>query len=829
MELKKGTTLQGGKYKIEQTLGQGSFGITYLATAKFSASGNLGMMDVVAKVAIKEFFMSDINGRKEDGSTVEGSTGSIFTNYKKRFRKEAENLSKLLHPNIVKVFDVFDENNTTYYVMEYLSETNLNKYIKDNHGLQEQECIALTQGIGNALQYMHNALMLHLDLKPGNIMLRNGEPVLIDFGLSKQFNANGKPETSTTIGQGTPGYAPLEQQNYNGSQSSGLPYSMDVYALGGTMFKMITAETPPDASSIFNDGFPKEELLNRKTSSPLADVIEKAMAPGKKERFQTVSELLLALPKDRGIFKSKSKNSIANINTNAKVTEESTEFANADGSNTQTTTGREAALKVGSIIKKSPHGDVYVVDKVFISGFNFTYFCHDIDKRIRKVVVRELFFQDYNCRKDGIVTSLGDVDWISRYQHRFTEVGNILKKLSGHPNLENYVDSFNANGTCYLITDYISGETLSDIQERTKKNFTEKNVINIIKQICNGLTFMNTHRILHLDVKPSNIIKSSSNKYVLLDFGLSKIPSSIEISTTPTIGYTPGYSPIEQQCGNGMLTPASDVYSLGATMYKLLTGERPKEATEIFQNGFHDMELKLKEAKVSFELIKVIKIAMNPLVKNRYQSPEALSKALSSIKSATPSTKIKSSHQSADTGQVQYERSLESDEKSKKSQSKTNNNVISNKTTPFEANTDKKSDIKGKSFWVIVHLLLVGIMLVFFFCEHVYRGCLTSTSDGYPNTYIQTIMQAISDGRTEGPYGSMLLLILGLFFLLEITWNKKTRTLTSFCGTILIGMSSYICDLFGGCNYDNMVWIIFAALSIASSWCISMCTAKTTE
>lgn len=115
MKLNTGTYLNKGKYRIERVLGQGSFGITYLTTAKFSTTGNLGKMDVVAKVAIKEFFMSDINGRMEDGSTVEGSSGSIFTNYKKRFRKEAENLAKLSHSNIVKVFDVFDENNTTYY------------------------------------------------------------------------------------------------------------------------------------------------------------------------------------------------------------------------------------------------------------------------------------------------------------------------------------------------------------------------------------------------------------------------------------------------------------------------------------------------------------------------------------------------------------------------------------------------------------------------------------------------------------------------------------------------------------------------------------------
>lgn len=308
MELQNGTLLQGGKYRIEQTLGQGSFGITYLATAKFSTSGNLGQMDVLAKVAIKEFFMSDINGRKEDGSTVEGSTGNIFTNYKNRFRKEAENLAKLSHHNIVKVFDVFDENNTTYYVMEYLGDISLNKYIKEKKRLSEKECVEISSRIGDALQYMHGAMMLHLDLKPGNIMLYNGEPVLIDFGLSKQFNANGYPETSTTIGQGTPGYAPLEQQNYNGNHASGLPYAMDVYALGGTMFKMITGQTPPDASSIFNDGFPKEELTRLKISLRLTDIIEKAMAPSKKERYKSITELLSALipDKKRVIKKSQS-------------------------------------------------------------------------------------------------------------------------------------------------------------------------------------------------------------------------------------------------------------------------------------------------------------------------------------------------------------------------------------------------------------------------------------------------------------------------------------------------------------------------------------------
>lgn len=605
MELKKGTLLQGGKYKIEQTLGQGSFGITYLAVAQFSTEGDLGKIDVVAKVAIKEFFMKDINGRKGNGSTVEGSTGSVFTNYKKRFRKEAENLSKLEHPNIVKVYDVFDENNTIYYVMEYLSDTNLNKYIKDKNGLSEKECIAITEEIGGALQYMHDSRMLHLDLKPGNIVLRNNDAVLIDFGLSKQFTADGQPESSTTIGQGTPGYAPIEQQNYDSSQSKGMPFAMDVYALGGTMFKMITGKTPPEASSILNDGFPKEELTAHNISIRLADIIEKAMTPSKKNRYQTVSELLTAINPSRG-----------------RAIQQTI-------SETIVLTNSKAALKVGSIIS-SPYGNEneYVVDYVFVGWANFTYFCHCRNNSNKKVVVRELFFSDYNCRKNGVVSSLSNTDWIRKYHRRFTAFANILKTLSGHPNLENYVDSFKANGTYYVVTEFVCGETLSEIQKKEKRNFTEKEVVNIIKQICVGLGYMRTRNALHLDISPSNIIKSS-NRYILIG-GLFKI-QSIDGSSDSDIGYTPGYSSLEQQIGSGNLTSASEVYSLGATMYKLLTGLTPKPASEISQNGFHSMETEMKKNNVSVELIKVIKIAMSSSIKNRYQSTESLSKALSGL------------------------------------------------------------------------------------------------------------------------------------------------------------------------------------------------------
>lgn len=295
--LKIGTILQNGTYRIVKVLGQGSFGITYLAKAKLRTQGNLGSMNVEAQVAIKEFFMSEVNSRRSDGSSVEGSSGSVFANYRKKFKKEAENLSKLSLSNIVKVVDVFDENNTTYYVMEFIEGKNLDDYIKQKGSLPEPEAISIIKEVGNALEYMHSRKMLHLDIKPKNIMRKpDGTIYLIDFGLSKQFTDNGEPESSTSIGLGTPGYAPIEQSSYK--QDGTFPATLDVYALGATMFKMLTGKRPPEATIILNEGFPSVELSNKGISDNTISTIKAAMISIKKERYQTIKAFVENLNKD---------------------------------------------------------------------------------------------------------------------------------------------------------------------------------------------------------------------------------------------------------------------------------------------------------------------------------------------------------------------------------------------------------------------------------------------------------------------------------------------------------------------------------------------------
>ena len=278
--LQAGTILHG-TYKIKKVLGQGSFGITYLAEHT-----NLGK-----KVAIKEFFMKELNSRGEDGSITGMSDSSLSQNYCQKFKKEAINLSRLDHPNIVRVTDSFSENGTFYYVMDFIEGQNLNDYIK-SHYIDEAEAVSIIESVADALIYMHEEKhMLHLDLKPGNVMRRNsdGHVFLIDFGLSKHYSTDGQPETSTTIGLGTAGYAPIEQGNQ--AKNGEFRPTIDVYALGATFYKLLTRETPPPASDLVSDDELLENKLREKgVSDNLIEIVTEAMCPNVRKRTQSVRE-----------------------------------------------------------------------------------------------------------------------------------------------------------------------------------------------------------------------------------------------------------------------------------------------------------------------------------------------------------------------------------------------------------------------------------------------------------------------------------------------------------------------------------------------------------
>lgn len=289
-QLQPGTVIHGthNDYRIERVLGQGSFGITYVANVRLK--GRLGAIESTAMVAIKEFFLRDVSSR--NGLRVFSvSDSTLCSDYRRDFLREAQNLSRLDNDHIVKVLETIEENDTVYYVMEYLSGGNLDQHILSHGKLSCREALDIAIQIGEALKCMHAQRMLHLDLKPLNVMRgEDGHIVLIDFGLSKCFGADGQPESSTRIGQGTTGYAPIEQHSFK--KADGFMPTLDIYALGATLFKMLTGSVPPEASVVLNEGLPVDELSSAGVPPAIVALVERAMQPLRRMRHQTVGEFI---------------------------------------------------------------------------------------------------------------------------------------------------------------------------------------------------------------------------------------------------------------------------------------------------------------------------------------------------------------------------------------------------------------------------------------------------------------------------------------------------------------------------------------------------------
>ncbi len=266
--LQPDTTLQAGKYRIERVLGQGGFGITYLAN---QVSSN-------CQVAIKELFLNGVNERSSNSVQVSNSVNDpLFEKQKEKFKKEAKRIMSLDNKHIVKVYDLFEENNTVYYVMDYLEGESLaSKMKREGHPMSESEVMDILPQLLDALSEIHKYQIWHLDIKPANIMLIGKTVVLIDFGASKQITPS---EMTSTALYFTPGYAPAEQTGMLFNQFG--PWT-DLYAVGATIFNLLTGKSPLefDIEEFKEDDLPKSNL------GLMYKMINWMMQPRRKERPQ---------------------------------------------------------------------------------------------------------------------------------------------------------------------------------------------------------------------------------------------------------------------------------------------------------------------------------------------------------------------------------------------------------------------------------------------------------------------------------------------------------------------------------------------------------------
>ncbi|MBP5971501.1 serine/threonine protein kinase [Brasilonema sp. CT11] len=262
-------TLQSGKYTINQEIGRGGFGITFKATHNF-------LHQVVVIKTLNEKLRQHPD----------------YVKFERQFQDEARRLATCIHPNIVRVSDFFVEDRLPYMVMEYIpGETLAEAYVMPGIPLPEDKAIHYIKQIAGALQVVHQNGLLHRDVKPDNIILREGtqEVILIDFGIAREFH-NGVKQTHTGIV--SEGYSPIEQYL---SQATRSP-ATDVYGLAATLYALLTAQVPIPALLRDREQMPSPRDLQPHLSAAVNQAIIRGMATDARFRPQTVAEWLLLLP-----------------------------------------------------------------------------------------------------------------------------------------------------------------------------------------------------------------------------------------------------------------------------------------------------------------------------------------------------------------------------------------------------------------------------------------------------------------------------------------------------------------------------------------------------
>lgn len=288
-----GTILKSPKYdyRVEEVLGKGGFGITY----KVSTTVLFGKVPIFTYFTVKEHFVKDACERDADGAvSYSRPLQSRVEESRSDFLSEARRLNEISgrNPGVVPVNEVFEANNTVYYVMEYLNGGSLRDLVEEQGALPEREAVAIIRQVANAVDFLHGYNINHLDIKPDNVMFRadyhSGDrlPVLIDFGLAKHFDKKGNPTSSIRVQGCSDGYAPVEQ--YSGLTK--FSPRADIYALGATLYYMLVGRRPVTATEI-EPGM-VERSLPPTLSAPTRAAIVRAMAYSQFDRTATVADFL---------------------------------------------------------------------------------------------------------------------------------------------------------------------------------------------------------------------------------------------------------------------------------------------------------------------------------------------------------------------------------------------------------------------------------------------------------------------------------------------------------------------------------------------------------
>jgi serine/threonine protein kinase len=625
MQWVKGTTLQNGKYVIEDVLGQGGFGTTYKAR-------HTEINHSVAFKTPNAFLKHDPD----------------YDKYIKSFIKEAKRIAMMArepHPHLVRFTDYFLEGDIPCLVMEFVDGKTLFELVRQRGALPEVEVVTLLQEIGGALQWMHDRNLVHRDVNPANIMIsRGGRSVLIDLGAAQEISPTIQSSTKMA---GNQGFAPYEQL-MDGVRD----VRCDVYSLAATAYFAVTGVRPPGS---FQRKIKGESLQEPATRVALSGELNRAIVEGMalelKERPSTVKDWLTGIddrpqrgkvtilgdglpdiqhysseqrlpdiqhysPEKRlpgkglwfdwliktisrvisfhsKLFSTCKKQLITNVLEWIKAIDSRAQFP---------VTGEILELP---FLLKTPFLRLKVVEYIVYSelghgGFGITY--KALNARTRQYVaiktLRESLRRDEKCKE---------------YLRRFSEEAKLVKRISiePHKNLVRFVDYFCKSNTPYLIMEYVSGRTLFDEVLKRGKKLSEERAIQLIYEVGGALQRMHDHALVHRDVNPANIMICEDGRTVLIDLGIAE-----EITPEHPISTRAGlceFAPYEQ-FWDGLQDVRCDVYSLAASVYFAVTGEKPikspKRKATVLEEGIDPLQEPAMRVQVSQRLNQAIMLGM---------------------------------------------------------------------------------------------------------------------------------------------------------------------------------------------------------------------------
>ncbi|SFJ43411.1 protein kinase domain-containing protein [Thermoflavimicrobium dichotomicum] len=554
----------GGRYRIIELLGIGGMGKVYKA-----------MDEVLDRyVAVK---VMDPDRTKDD----------VFV---RRFMREAKVMAKVTHPHVANIYDVGEEDDIYYLVMELIQGPTLKQVLREKGIFSLSEAREIMLQILSGMEAVHKHEVIHRDLKPQNIMLHvNGRWKVTDFGVSHLLTSETRL-TQQGMLVGTIQYLSPEQ-----AKGEAVHFSSDIYSLGVMLYEMVTGQTPFQAEENIaillkhiQEPAPDPKQINPALTDEWCQVINKALEKEPAKRYQSIEEMRKALEK-------LAKTSLQTIDKGLSTT-------------------NGPFQTEGSLL----NGRYQIMEKIGGGGMAKVY------RGIDKVLEREVAVKIMN-------ESLGEDEEFIR---RFEREGKVTSKIS-HPHVVQILDMGNDGDLYYIVMELIQGPTLKQYLKEHAPLSAEE-AIQIITQILKGLAEVHRNGVVHRDLKPQNLMLDKHIGWKVADFGLLRLlTSGTELTRTGNTLGTVHYLAPERYRGKEVHYTA-DIYALGVILYEMVTGQLPYNAEEYVAIIFKHIEEPIPDPRkinpdIPMGICQVIQKAMAKDPAKRYQSAEEMLEALANL------------------------------------------------------------------------------------------------------------------------------------------------------------------------------------------------------